>query len=143
MAGFPGFPDAGSSVERTATESSANRGIFLATERVSKVRTVPEDFSGESGDAEVPEPEPNRWKRYESRLRERAQAAKAGAEARREDSRLYDTMFRVYERNRILPASELVGALASRIVIYLIPPLGLSRLSQLVFESLANQANVG
>lgn len=89
------------------------------------MRTVPEDFSGESGDAEVPEPEPNRWKRYESRLRETAQAAKAGAEARREDSRLYDTMFRVYERNRILPASVLVGALASRIVIYLIPLLAL------------------
>ena len=49
----------------------------------------------------------------------------SSAEQRRPNSKMYDAAFRVYERNRLLPASVLVGALASRIVIYLIPLLAL------------------
>jgi uncharacterized BrkB/YihY/UPF0761 family membrane protein len=88
-----------------------------------KVSTVPEEDLGDSGGASAPEPEQSRWKRYETALRDRAGAARADAEARRGDSRLYDTVLRIYERNRLLPASLLVGALASRMVIYLIPLL--------------------
>ncbi len=85
---------------------------------------VPEEVPGESG-PEDPKPEQSRWKRYESAFRTRAEVAKADAEARRADSRIYDTVLRIYERNRLLPASLLVGALASRIVIYLVPLLAL------------------
>lgn len=85
--------------------------------------TVPEETSDETGSD--PEPEPSRWKRYETTLRAKAASAKETAEERRGRSRMYDAGFRVYERNRLLPASVLVGALASRIVIYLIPLLAL------------------
>ena len=85
--------------------------------------TVPEEVSDETGS--VPEPHQSRWKRYETTLRTKAARARETAEARRDDSRIYDAGFRVYERNRLLPASVLVGALASRIVIYLIPLLAL------------------
>jgi len=84
---------------------------------------VPEEVSDETGS--VPEPHQSRWKRYETTLRTKAARARETAEARRDDSRIYDAGFRVYERNRLLPASVLVGALASRIVIYLIPLLAL------------------
>ena len=73
----------------------------------------------------MPEPKQSRWKGYLETLQARAEKAMAAAEARREHSRIYDTFFRVYERNRFLPASVLVGALASRIVIYVIPLLSL------------------
>jgi membrane protein len=88
---------------------------------VSKAKTVPDEPSVESGPAEATESEPSRWRTYVSTLRERAQEAKEEAEAKRDDSKLYDAAFRVYERNRVLPLSLLVGALASRIVIYIIP----------------------
>lgn len=87
--------------------------------------TVPDEISGESMGEVDPEPEPSRWKRYETTFREKARAATTAAESRRQDSAIYDAAFRVYERNRLLPASVLVGALASRIVIYLIPLLAL------------------
>jgi membrane protein len=91
---------------------------------VSKVRTVPDD-AGEPGSVEPPGRQSSRWKRYEATVREKAESVTAAAEARRDDSRLYDAVFLVYERNRLLPASLLVGALASRIVIYLIPFLAM------------------
>ena len=92
---------------------------------MSKVRTVPEEIVGESETNSGPEPEQGRWKRYEAALRSRARAVTADAEERRQDSRVYDTVLRIYERNRLLPASLLVGAMASRIVVYLIPSLAL------------------
>ena len=63
----------------------------------------------------------SRWRRYEAKLRERLQTATQAAEARRSDSVWYDAGFQIWDRNRKLPASVLVGAMASRIVIYLIP----------------------
>lgn len=89
--------------------------------------TVPDEVSDETGSApgHDAEPEQSRWKRYETTLRDKAARAKETAEARRDGSWIYDAGFRVYERNRLLPASVLVGALASRIVIYLIPLLAL------------------
>ena len=65
------------------------------------------------------------WRKYEARARARIESATSAAASRRPQSQLVDTAFRVYERNRILPASLLVGALASRIVILLIPLLAL------------------
>jgi uncharacterized BrkB/YihY/UPF0761 family membrane protein len=62
-----------------------------------------------------------RWRRYVGEARSRADSARASAESRRPGSRVLDSAFRIYERNRLLPASLLVGALASRVVIYLIP----------------------
>ncbi|HEY6635172.1 MAG TPA: YhjD/YihY/BrkB family envelope integrity protein [Acidimicrobiia bacterium] len=65
------------------------------------------------------------WKRYESAMRARLQAATEAAEARRGRSRFIDSGFLILERNRVLPASLLVGAMASRIVIYMVPLLAL------------------
>ena len=75
-------------------------------------------------DPELPEDadvEESRWRRYEAALRERLETATVAAEARRSDSVWYDAGFKIWDRNRVLPASVLVGAMASRIVIYLIP----------------------
>ncbi|MFZ0014896.1 MAG: YhjD/YihY/BrkB family envelope integrity protein [Acidimicrobiia bacterium] len=74
---------------------------------------------------QVDEPSDGRWRKYVGEARARAESARASAEARRPQSRILDSAFRVYERNRVLPASVLVGALASRIVIYLIPLVAL------------------
>ena len=90
---------------------------------MSKVKTVPDQPPVESVPEEASESEPGRWKTYVSTLRVRAEEAKEEAEAKRDDSKFYDAAFRVYERNRVLPLSLLVGALASRIVIYIIPLL--------------------
>jgi uncharacterized BrkB/YihY/UPF0761 family membrane protein len=84
------------------------------------VSTLPEGVPGES-EPGIPDPEQNRWKRYRAIVHAKAKAARIVAEKRRQSSKVYDAAFRVYERNRLLPASVLVGALASRIVIYLIP----------------------
>lgn len=65
------------------------------------------------------------WKRYESAIRTRLHAATEAAEARRGRSRFVDSGFLILERNRVLPASLLVGAMASRIVIYMVPLLAL------------------
>ena len=66
-------------------------------------------------------PEESRWRRYEAAIRAKIAAAAEAAESRRGRSRLVDSGFLIFERNRILPATLMVGALASRIVIYLIP----------------------
>lgn len=88
--------------------------------------TVPDEVS-EAGStpSQDAEPEQSRWQRYGTTLRDKASRARETAEARRQGSWVYDAGFRVYERNRLLPASVLVGALASRIFIYLIPLLAL------------------
>ncbi|HEX6287440.1 MAG TPA: YhjD/YihY/BrkB family envelope integrity protein [Acidimicrobiia bacterium] len=86
---------------------------------------MPEEVPDESGPVEVPEPEQSRWREYWATLRVRAYEKMTTAEQRRQSSKVYDAAFRVYERNRLLPASVLVGALASRIVVYLIPLLAL------------------
>lgn len=67
----------------------------------------------------------SRWRRYEATIRAQLAAAADTAESRRGKSRLVDSGFLILERNRILPATLMVGALASRIVIYLIPLLAL------------------
>jgi hypothetical protein len=67
--------------------------------------------------------EETRLSRYLSEVRARAEAVRTTAEARREGSRLVDIAFLVLERNRLLPATVLVGALASRVVIFVIPLL--------------------
>ncbi len=87
---------------------------------------------------EEPETDSSRWKRYETTLRTRVAAATDAAEARRQDSRWYDSLFLVWERNRILPASVLVGALASRIVIYLVPLFALIVFSFGMYSDLAD-----
>jgi uncharacterized BrkB/YihY/UPF0761 family membrane protein len=61
------------------------------------------------------------WRHYETAIRDRLDAATSAAEERRKRSHFYDSAFLVWERNRVLPASVLVGALASRIVIYIVP----------------------
>ena len=86
---------------------------------------MPEESPVDSGPAEASESEPSRWRTYVSTLRVKAEEAREEAEAKRDDSKLYDAAFRVYERNRVLPLSLLVGAVASRIVIYIIPLLAL------------------
>jgi uncharacterized BrkB/YihY/UPF0761 family membrane protein len=108
--------------------------IFPSSQRVSKVSTVPEEVVNESETNSGPEPEQGRWKRYEAALRSRATAVKADAEERRQDSRVYDTALRIYERNRLLPASLLVGAMASRIVVYLVPSLALLIVALGIYE---------
>lgn len=80
------------------------------------------------------------WRRYETMLRTRLTAATGAAEARRESSRWYDSLFLVWERNRILPASVLVGALASRIVIYLVPLFALIVFSFGLYSDLADMS---
>lgn len=61
------------------------------------------------------------WRRYERAIRRRLFDVSESAERRRGNSKLIDSAFMIWERNRLLPASLLVGALASRIVIYLVP----------------------
>ncbi len=63
----------------------------------------------------------SRWRRYEAVVRARLEAANKAAESRRTRSLLIDSAFLIRDRNRILPISLLVGALASRIVIYIVP----------------------
>lgn len=70
---------------------------------------------------EAPDGEESRWRRYESALQTRLESATASAEARRSRSALFDAAFLIRDRNRVLPTSLLVGAMASRIVIYLVP----------------------
>jgi uncharacterized BrkB/YihY/UPF0761 family membrane protein len=67
--------------------------------------------------------EETKSRRYLRGVRERAEALRSTAETRREGSRLVDIAFLVLERNRLLPATVLVGALASRVVIFVIPLL--------------------
>jgi membrane protein len=87
------------------------------------------DSSGDSDLGESPtttaeEPQ-SRWKQTLAGLRDRFDVVTAAAEERRDSSRTIDVGFRVLERNRNFPASLLVGALASRIVIFVIPALAL------------------
>jgi len=88
-----------------------------------------EDSSGDSDFGESPtgaaEQPQSRWKRTLARLRDRFDVAMTAAEARRDRSKTIDVGFLVLERNRNFPASLLVGALASRIVIFVIPALAL------------------
>lgn len=79
----------------------------------------------------------SRWRRYEIAVRERIATATTTAEARRADSVWYDAGFKIWDRNRVLPASVLVGAMASRIVIYMVP------LFALVIFSFGLYADVG
>ena len=84
------------------------------TEELPEPRNGPESSQDESLEATM-------WKRYESAMRTRLHAASEAAEARRGRSRLVDSGFHIWERNRVLPASLIVGAMASRIVIYIVP----------------------
>jgi uncharacterized BrkB/YihY/UPF0761 family membrane protein len=72
-------------------------------------------------------------------LRERLETATEAAEARRSDSVWYDAGFKIWDRNRVLPASVLVGAMASRIVIYLIPLFALVIFSFGLYEDVGDQ----
>lgn len=70
---------------------------------------------------EAPGLEERSWRRYERAVRRRLILASESAEERRGKSRIVDSALMIWERNRVLPASLLVGAMASRIVIYLVP----------------------
>jgi uncharacterized BrkB/YihY/UPF0761 family membrane protein len=76
------------------------------------------------------------------RLRQQAAGAldraTAKLEFRRPTSYVVDSAFLVAERNRALPAPVLVGALASRLVIYVIPFLALMVFAVGVYADLAN-----
>ena len=79
---------------------------------------------GESPSTAAEHPQ-SRWKRTLTGLRERFDGLTAAAEEHRGRSRTIDVGLRVLERNQNFPASLLVGALASRIVIFVIPALAL------------------
>jgi len=83
------------------------------------------------------EPEPRRLNRYTELARARLEATRASAEARRDESRLVDTGLLLFERNRDLPATLLMGAVAARLVIFVVPLLVLQVFAIGLFADLA------
>lgn len=104
---------------------------------------MPDEPQDQPVDPEQPDritAEESRWRRYEALLRERLETATETAEARRSDSVWYDAGFQIWDRNRVLPASVLVGAMASRIVIYLIPLFALVIFSFGLYGDVGNES---
>lgn len=87
-----------------------------------------------------PEP-PEEGRKKKGRLRAEGEAkleqARASLAQRRPTSHVVNTAFLVAERNKALPAPVLVGALASRIVIYVIPFMVLMVFAVSVYADLA------
>ena len=79
------------------------------------------DMPPSEEEASEPQTEESRWRRYEAMVRARVDSATAAAEARRGHSVIVDAGYLILDRNRLFPLSLLVGALASRIVIYQVP----------------------
>jgi uncharacterized BrkB/YihY/UPF0761 family membrane protein len=69
---------------------------------------------------------------------ERIEGTRSSLESRRSTSRLIDTGFHAYESNRRIPASLLAGALAARIVIYVIPFLVLAVVATGIYSDAYN-----
>ena len=86
-----------------------------------------------------PNIEERAWRRYEAAVRRRLAATTEAANARRGKSRLFDIGFLIADRNRVLPASLLVGAMASRIVIYAVPLFALLALSFGIYGDVTTQ----
>lgn len=101
------------------------RGVWWVARKRASVTETGSDPGSTSSPANGDSPDEGRWKRYEANIRAQLAAATEAAESRRGKSRLVDSGYLIFERNRILPATLMVGALASRIVIYLIPLLAL------------------
>lgn len=84
----------------------------------------PRQESAEIDQAPDPPPEPTRRERFQAtvtRLKEESIELLSGLERIRPESRTVSAGFLIFERDREFPTSLLVGALAARIVIFLIP----------------------
>lgn len=68
----------------------------------------------------------------------RAEGTRASLEARRSSSRFIDTSFYAYESNRRVPASLLAGALAARLVVYVIPFMVLAVVATGLYSDASN-----
>lgn len=77
---------------------------------------------------------------YETTLRHRLAVASDRVQQRRGSSRTVDSLFLIRDRNRVLPASLLVGALASRIVVYLVPLFALVIFSFGLYDEYTGQS---
>lgn len=76
--------------------------------------------------------------RLRQRIEQRILETRAAMESRRTDSRTIDTVLYASERNARIPASLLAGALASRIVVYVIPFLALWVLGTGLYSDIAS-----
>lgn len=105
------------------------------------------DFSEEDALVELGESEPDEGEHLSRRSREywetRLGGTRASLESRRSSSRLIDSGFHAYERNRRIPVSLLAGALAARIVIYFIPFTVLAVVATGVYAGASNTDLIG
>jgi uncharacterized BrkB/YihY/UPF0761 family membrane protein len=101
------------------------------------VRSGEEAFFEALGDIE-PEHDEDRAARRRESLKKRIQGGRDSLESRRSTSRLIDTGFHAYEGNKGIPASLLAGALAARVVIYVIPFMVLAVVATGLYSSAYN-----